>query len=133
MLIAVSGKTLVNEHIIKRKKIINLDFLIQSLRGNRKVIGETIDIFIRQVPKDLAAFNEAIKQGDYPSIKAYSHKMKSTISLTGIYHMVPVLAELEELGAENGAIEKIKELSMLVNKSCEQALAEMKSERSNFA
>lgn len=132
MLDAVSGKAPVNKHIEKRKKIINLDFLIESLRGNKKVIGETIDIFIRQVPKDLAALNEAIKQDDYASIKAYSHKMKTTVSLTGIYQIVPVLAELEALGAENGAMKKIKELSILVNESCEQALEEMKSERSNF-
>ena len=58
--------------------------------------------------------------------------MKTTVSLTGIYQIVPVLAELEALGAENGAMKKIKELSILVNESCEQALEEMKSERSNF-
>lgn len=132
MLDAISGKQLVKEHSIQQKKMINLDFLIKTLRGNKKVILQTIDIFLRQVPNDLTAFNEAIEQKDYPSIKIYSHKMKSTISLSGIYHLVPVLNELEELGTENGDIGKIKELSIQVNESCEQALKEMEQERLNY-
>lgn len=132
MLQAVSSSSLDVKDQTHKARVTNLDFLVESVGGKKDVIRETIDIFLSQVPEDLAILNEAIKGGDFQRIKNYAHKMKSTASLIGMQELAPVLAEMETLGAAKKEIEKIRELSKPLNELCEQGIDEMEQERLNY-
>jgi PAS domain S-box-containing protein len=132
MLLAVSDKLMADRVHPPKNKVIHLDFLIESIGGKKEVIRETIDIFLSQVPEDIQLLNEAITQCDYPRIKNYAHKMKSTASLIGMYEVEPILAEMEHLGAEKKEIERIGTLNKTLNELCKQGVAEMEQERLNY-
>jgi PAS domain S-box-containing protein len=132
MLMVVSSKLLANKTEPKKNKVVNLDFLIESIGGKKDVIRETIDIFLEQVPEDIQILNEAVAQIDYTCIKNYAHKMKSTASLIGMYDVEPILAEMENLGAEKKEIRRIETLNKTLNELCKQGIEEMELERLNY-
>ncbi|CAN5825970.1 hypothetical protein BH11BAC7_BH11BAC7_04210 [soil metagenome] len=128
-----SGKTpdKKDTEIIK-SKIVNLDFLIKTMRGKKEVIRETIDIYLVQMKEDAAFLESAVKEMDYSMIKRYSHRMKSTVSLMGITEIEEILEELELLSTEKKEEEKIRTLhsSFVILK--QQADEEVRSEKTNY-
>lgn len=132
MIMATSSRLLTGKKEPKQNKVINLNFLIESIGNKKSVILETIDVFLEQMPEDLAILLDAVKQTDYGRIKNYSHKMKSTASIIGMGEVETLLQEMEQLGAEKKGMERIVILSVQLNKLCEQAIEEMKEERSKY-
>jgi PAS domain S-box-containing protein len=132
MLLAVSSKLMANKAEAKKKRVVNLNFLIESIGHKKDVILETIDIFLSQVPEDIQILSEAVLQVDYTRIKNYAHKMKSTASLIGMYDVEPILAEMESLGADKKEIERIEILNKTLNELCKQGIEEMEQERLNY-
>jgi PAS domain S-box-containing protein len=132
MLQATSSSSMDVKEQTHRARVINLNFLIDSMGGKKEVIRETIDIFLSQVPEDIAILNEAVNTGDYQRIKNYAHKMKSTVSLIGMHDLEPVLVEMENLGAVKKDIDRIKELNKTLNDLCKQGIEEMQQERLNY-
>jgi PAS domain S-box-containing protein len=118
--------------ITRKNKIINLDYLIESMGGNEEVISDIIDIFLKQIPVDLAVINEAVSKSDYLTIKQFSHRMKSTVSVMGISVIETILSEMETLGASEKEIGKIKLLSDQLNNIFHIAIQEAELEKANF-
>jgi PAS domain S-box-containing protein len=132
MLNAVSLKKATGEVDSKKKRLINLDFLNESLSGKKDAIRETIDLFLEHLPKDLYIINEAVLKVDYATIKGCAHKLKSTMSITGVYDLMPILEEMEMLGGNETDIDKIIVLNKSLNLMCKDAIEEMRGERVNY-
>ena len=132
MLQAVSSSSPDDVAQTNKVRVTDLGFLIESMGGKKDVIRETIDIFLTQVPEDVAILNEAVAVADYQRIKNYAHKMKSTASLIGMHQLTPVLAEMETLGAAKKEIEKIRDLNKILNAQCKQGIEEIQQERLNY-
>lgn len=132
MLQAVSSRILQENGHVKKEKVVNLNFLVESVGGNKEVIRETIDIFLSQVPEDMNIINDAVSKTDYQRIKNYAHKMKSTASLIGMREVEPILVEMESLGAAKKEIEKIISLNKKLNEFMEQGIQEIEQERLNY-
>jgi hypothetical protein len=113
----------------KQNKLVDLRFLLKSMRGKKDVMQNIIDVFLKQVPEDLIIINEAVVKTNYPVIKNRAHKMKSTVAVFGILELISVLEEMETLGNTVGEMDRIKLLNELLNKKCERAIEEMKHER----
>ena len=128
---AVISKTKLPEKEEVVSKIINLDFLIKSMRGKKDLMRSIIDIFLKQVPENLRLINEAIDKTDYVTIKNQAHNMKSTISAFGLSDLLDTLNEMENLGKSGKGLNEIKVLNQLLVKKCEQAIEEIKHERIN--
>ncbi len=114
------------------EKICNLNYLSDTMGGNKKLMAEIIEVFLLQVPEELQAIDDAIKIVDYVIIKNYAHSMKSTVSIMGMSVLMPVLQEMEDLGAKANDIEKIKQLNQKLNIMCQQAIEEIKNEELNY-
>jgi PAS domain S-box-containing protein len=132
MLMVVSSKLLAEKMEPKKNRVVNLNFLIESIGGKKDVMRETIDIFLEQVPQDIQILNEAVTQIDYTRIKNYAHKMKSTASLIGMHDVEPILAEMESLGEDKKEIGRIEVLNKTLNVLCKQGIVEMEQERLNY-
>lgn len=104
--------------------VINLDFLSKSVRGNKEVILNIIDLFLEQIPDDLQTLETAIENEDYQGIKNRSHKMKSSVSVMGIDACTHTLEEMESLGKRAEDIGRIRSLFDTLSGVCKQAMRE---------
>jgi CheY-like chemotaxis protein len=132
MIMATSSHLFSDKKETQHPRVINLDFLLQSIGDKKNVIKETIDIFLDQVPSDVALLDEGVEQQDYNKIKSYAHKMKSTASLIGMKEVELLLAEMEALGVQKKDIERIALLNGKLDQLCKQAIEEMKEERLKY-
>ncbi len=113
-------------------KVCNLNYITEIMGGDKHLIKEIIDVFLKQVPEELQSINDAIIKTDYAVIRKFAHTMKSSVSVMGITALTPVLQEMEDLGAKVTGIEKIKELNQKLNLICKQAIEEIESEKHNY-
>lgn len=116
----------------KKSKLVNLDYLDKSLRGNKKQIREIIEVFIEQVPSDIMAINEAVNAENYLVIKNKCHKMRSTVSILGIPELETLLGEMEQIGYSGKDIDKIRLLNQQLNIMGNQAIEEVEVEKINY-
>jgi len=121
-----------NESEARVKNVCDFKYLSETMGGKKKSIREVIDAFVEQVPVQLQSINDAITQKDYSIIERVAHVMRSSVSIMGISSLVPVLQEMETLGANATDMEKIKKLNQKLNSISEQALEEIEKEKSNY-
>ena|ERR1017187_6138217 len=114
------------------EKVYDLSYITETMGGEKHLIKEIIDVFLKQVPEELQSINDAIIKTDYAVIRKFAHTMKSSVSVMGITALTPVLQEMEDLGAKATSIEKIKELNQNLNLICKQAIEEIESEKHNY-
>jgi HPt (histidine-containing phosphotransfer) domain-containing protein len=122
------------------EKVCNLSYLTEMTGGKKTLIKEIIDVFLKQVPKELRSINDAIKKEDHATIKSFAHTMKSTVSIMGISKLASILQEMEDLGAiaADGSIplttsiEKIKQLYYKLDLISRQAIEEMDKEKLSY-
>lgn len=109
-------------------KVTDLSYLIAISKGNKAFIDEMIDIFLTENPLEIELLESAIQEQDHIAIKAYAHKMKSTIPFVGIDKLIEKdLEEIELLAAEKKDVEKIIVLFSEIKKICLLAAEELNS------
>lgn len=114
------------------KKLINLDFLIENMGNKKTEIIEIIDIFCEQLPQDMTELSAAIINTDYPNIRQFAHRMKSTLSLLGVEGMLNIAKEIEAKSKEEKDIEEIRELNKYFVKHFSQVLKEAQEEKNKL-
>jgi PAS domain S-box-containing protein len=110
-------------------KITNLQFLKKSMRDNQQVIDETLDLFLKQIPEDLAELKIAIGEEDYSSIKKITHSMKSSVSVMGISIMLPILEKMESMSVGETSLDQISTQFSRLSNLCNQAFEEIVKEK----
>jgi HPt (histidine-containing phosphotransfer) domain-containing protein len=121
-----------NESKIDKGNVCDLNYLSELMGGKKHLIEEIMDVFLKQVPEELQSINDAIEKINYAAIKGVAHTMKSSVSIMGISVLTPILQEMEDLGSNGTSIEKIKELNRKLILLCNQAIEEIKIEKSKF-
>ena len=118
------------EHV---KNVCNIRYLTEMMDGKKNLIRGVMEAFLKQVSEELQGMNDAILKIDYAGIKNIAHSMKSSVSIMDIPTLLPILKELEELGATATNIEKIKELNQRLNTIGRQSMEEIEREKRNYA
>jgi PAS domain S-box-containing protein len=77
--------------------------LLESLRelqgeGERDIFNELIELFLSDVPLQLADLREAAEAGESHSVERIAHTLKGSAANMGALRMKALLAELEEIG-----------------------------------
>ncbi|MBK6950890.1 MAG: Hpt domain-containing protein [Crocinitomicaceae bacterium] len=114
------------------EKIVKLDFLVASMRGKKRLILETLDVFFNQIKEDLQELNQAFTVNSHDAIKRISHRMKSTVSIIGAKKIETILGELEALAIGKEKIASMKDLKYKIDSLSAQAINELKVERVNY-
>lgn len=114
------------------EKVSNLSYLSETMGGNKKLIKEIMDVFLNQVPEELSRLNKAVQETDFPTIRNFSHTMKSSVSIMGITALASILKEMEDLARNGTDIEKIRGLNQQLNTICEQAVKEIREEKPKY-
>ena len=114
------------------KNVCDLKYLIEMMGFKKPLIKGIMDAFLKQVPEELECIHDAIEKRDYQIIRNFAHTMKSSVSIMGISTLTPILQEMEDLGASETNMEKIKELNEELNLICTQATQEIEKEKHNY-
>ncbi len=111
------------------ERLSDFTYLVNSMRGKERIIQDTFDIILRQVPNDLFIINDAIAKSDFETINEIAHKMKSAISILTVPSLQTLLEEMENNAIEGKNIEYIKELNNRLTKMCSVLQKEIETER----
>lgn len=108
-------------------KVTDLSYLLAISKGNKAFIDEMIDIFLSENPLEIELLESAIEELDYEGIKAYAHKMKSTIPFVGLDKLIEKdLEEIEAIACQKNGTEKITTLFAQIKKICLLAAEELR-------
>lgn len=114
------------------EKVCELTYLTEMMSRKKNLITGVMDAFLEQIPEELSHLNDAIIKTDYITIKNFAHTMKSSVSIMGITVLIPILKEMEDLGALGTGIDKIKGLNEQLKLICNLAIEEIKNEKYNY-
>lgn len=95
---------------IKTEKLVDLTSLEKNMRGNKKVILETLEIFLEHLPENIDGIAEGVAQKNFAMIRRNAHTMKSSVSILGINKIQEMLEEMEQLAGSESGMERIIEL-----------------------
>lgn len=108
---------------------INLEFLSTSLNATAEKMIEIIDLFIKQIPSDLAIIRKAVNGSDFKTVEIRAHKLKSTLSVVGVISLNDVLSEMQSTAKDAVENKRLKELLFAVEDVCRQAIDELLLEK----
>ena len=128
----ISAEPPINSKLHTSKQLLNIEFLFKAMRGRKDVIRDTIDITLRQLPEDMAVITEAVSKSDYDTIRRFSHRIKSTVSLMGMSDFETLLEEMEVLAGRKEDMTKINVLYESLNSMEKQAIKELQTERCKY-
>lgn len=108
----------------------DLTYLQEMTKGKKHLIKSIMDVFLKQIPEELQSINNAINKSNYLVIKNYTHTMRSSVSIMGIFSLIPILKKMEELSVVAKDLDKIKELNRQLNLICNTAIEELRKRKS---
>ena len=114
------------------ERLSDFTYLLTAMRGKERIIQDTFDIILRQIPNDLFIINDAIEKLDFETINEIAHKMKSAISILTASSLQNLLQEIEQNAIEEKNIGHIKILNSRLTKMCSALQIEIETERINI-
>jgi signal transduction histidine kinase/CheY-like chemotaxis protein len=78
-----------------KKGKVQLDYLFELSGGNSEFEKEMLELFLTNVPADMALIGKAIGEKTFDVIKRVSHKLKSSITMVGAHFLLEALDLLE--------------------------------------
>lgn len=110
-------------------KIIDLTYLEQVSKGNKKFMLEMVDLFIQKTPDSIKNIRHTFDEQDWLTLASAVHKIKPTYAFMGIEKAKKLIPDLEKKIKERhdpGTIQQdIADLEQITT----QAITELKSER----
>lgn len=95
-------------HNLSTELRLNLE---ETLGGEDETIDEYLELFEETMSEEAEVLDTAIRAVDIPSIRAYAHKIKSTVKLVGLEEMAREAEEMETM------IDQKNPDAMIVNKA----------------
>ena len=89
---------------IDEKKISFLQDL--NSRADLDFFKEMLDIYVREIPKNIESIRNAIFQNNHDHLRFYVHKLKGSSLTLGIEAVLENLAELENMALDNNICEE---------------------------
>jgi len=114
------------------RKLMNLEFLNKAMRDRKDIVREAIEIALRQIPEDMVTLTRAMAMTDYETIRRFSHRMKSTVSLMGMSEMGITLEEMETAAGQKEDMDRIYVLFESLILLQRQAMEEMQTEKLKY-
>lgn len=108
---------------------ISLAYLIRTLHNDRQAIRETLDIFLEQLPPDLAALNDAVFHADHTATGQFAHRMKSGVGALGASALEKALVRIEQLAAAKATTATMQPVLDEINRLARQVIIEVQTAR----
>ncbi len=105
---------------------INLDELRELAKGDKIFMKEMIELFLEQNPLDIKEIGNAIKENDFDTIQAISHRMKTSVGFMGLRPLLKPLSTMETTAETKQGMETIVNAFNEVKTVSENAVTELK-------
>ncbi len=115
------------------QKIVDLGYLRELSMGDEEFENTIIKQFIVQIPEELQALKQAIRENNRIQIKSVAHGMKSSVSYMGLKDLLyPYLHRMETEATSNEPQPHFEQDFQSLEKYCLQAVEEAREMMSNI-
>jgi signal transduction histidine kinase/CheY-like chemotaxis protein/HPt (histidine-containing phosphotransfer) domain-containing protein len=118
---AANGKTYSHNEF----DTIDLTYLNEITRGDKKKVTKYIDIFLNNIPFDMEKMKKSLDEKDYQELGAVAHKMKGNINCMGIKELQPIFASAENYKSEDLSYDELIEIVETIDNVCSKAIIEL--------
>lgn len=95
---------------------------------DKDFVLQIINLFIEEVPLDVAEIKVGINAKDHPHAYGYAHKVKPTLDLLGMEAAYEEILQIEQWTKDKGKKKEIKEIYKSMSGRIDLALAEIKKD-----
>jgi len=88
----------------------NLAKIYAIADDDNNFVLQILNCFIQEVPEDLLAIKEGIKNKDYTNTYSYAHKIKPTLDLLGMEFAFEEILQIENWAKKEDRKKEIKEI-----------------------
>jgi len=106
----------------------NLSKVYALSDNDPEFVNEILNLFVKEVPEDLAQIKEGIKKKDHKHAYAYAHKIKPTLDLMGLNVAFEEILQVEAWAKAEGKKKDIKETFKSVKNQVNDAVKELKKD-----
>lgn len=103
----------------RQSNILDRDELLERMGGDRELLVEIVDLFLRDCPKQLAELSEAVAGGDAASVRRAAHTLKGLAGNLASADAAEAALRLERMGSE-GNLTGAKEQLATLERAIEQ-------------
>jgi YesN/AraC family two-component response regulator len=115
--------------VLKEKKCIDLDYLVQRTKSNPKLMAEMISLYLEQTPSLIATMKQSYKDRDWLMLSAAVHKMLPSFSIMGISADFEMMAKkIQEYANRQPFSDDISHMVVQLENVCIQACRELEIE-----
>lgn len=107
-------------------KLWDKDYLLEQIGGSEPILMQLVDMFLGDVPNQLAALSAEIENNDFESVLSSAHSIKGSALNLGAFQFGQVGAEMEQAAKDNDAAFLNENLSRLT--AAYEAVAEVFSD-----
>jgi len=101
---------------------IDLSYIQGLSCGDTEFEAKMIQIYLNQIPGNIAFLEDAIARLDYADVKYMAHNLKSSMPISGLNSLLPYLATLEDQALENkialSTIAEFETVKQTILRSC---------------
>ncbi|MGK7393132.1 MAG: Hpt domain-containing protein [Candidatus Cyclobacteriaceae bacterium M3_2C_046] len=81
---------------MRRPKLYDLSYIIETSRGNTDFVKKMIDLFIFITPESVQKIKQALRENDLDTIAKTAHKIKPSIKSLSINSLIDDIVKLEK-------------------------------------
>ena len=89
---------------------------------------QIVNLFVSEIPEDLAEIKEGIKKNDHKHAYSYAHKIKPSLDLLGLKTAFEEILQVEVWTKAEGEKKEIKETFKSIKNQVEEAVKELKKD-----
>ena len=106
----------------------NLSKVYALSDNDPEFVNEILNLFVSDVPEDLAKIGEGIKSKDYKQAYAFAHKLKPTLDLLGLNVAFEEILQIEAWTKSEGKKKEIIETYKSVKSQVKDAIKEIRKD-----
>ncbi len=112
--------------------MINLDNLKALSKHNQSFVREILEVYLSNTPKDLAQLTVCVEKKDWPMVRYYAHKLKSSSFTIGFTQGHQMFQLIEKVIKNEEPVDQLPQLNEEIQKLCSECMVQVKIELSNY-
>lgn len=112
--------------------LINLDNLKVLSRHNHSFIREILEVYLMNTPKDLLKMRESVDAQDWPVVRYFAHKLKSSSFTIGFIEGHRRFQMIEQIIKSEGDMSQIVPMFNEAILLCDECITEVKLELTKY-
>ena len=107
---------------------INLEYMNLMADGDEDMKKTMLEMLLDELPAEIAKIVNLSTSGDLKTLKAVSHKLKSTLAFVGNETLNQTNKNIENIAIEEGDIQLLQNMAKAMQDCCDLVLRELRIE-----